>query len=116
MPKSNVTLNVTLELQHSEAASLDRQISGAVAENPRAVKGGGRDGPGQLHGLWRGSEVEWTPASGSPQLGGQGEVRTATIALHQLRSGERPARPSARPSGPQHAQLGGAGAMPAAGD
>ena len=32
MPKSNVTLNVTLELQHSDAASLYRQISGAVAE------------------------------------------------------------------------------------
>jgi hypothetical protein len=32
VPKSNVTLNVTLELQHSDAASLDRQISGAVAE------------------------------------------------------------------------------------
>lgn len=37
MPQSNVALNVTLDLQHSDAASLDRQISGAVAEVGRRL-------------------------------------------------------------------------------
>ena len=37
MPQSNVALNVTLDLQHSDAAYLDRQISGAVAEVGRQL-------------------------------------------------------------------------------
>jgi hypothetical protein len=37
VPQSNVTLNVSLDLQHSDAASLDRQISGAVAEVGRQL-------------------------------------------------------------------------------
>lgn len=38
MPQSNVvTFNVTLDLQHSDAASLDRQISRAVAEVGRQL-------------------------------------------------------------------------------
>ena len=37
MSQSNVALNVTLDLGHSDAASLDRQISGAVAEVGRQL-------------------------------------------------------------------------------
>ena len=37
MPKSTVTLQVTLDLQHADVASLDRQISGAVADVGREL-------------------------------------------------------------------------------
>jgi hypothetical protein len=124
VPKSNVTLNVTLDLQHSDAAALDRQISGAVAEVGQQLWTVVLD---QLKAVVEAERLNCRACGGTLKSNGRrprvhhtsvGKVSFERQRLRCLNCGQEtvPLDKGARPGGPHHAQPGGAGAMPAVGD
>lgn len=105
-PCTTFAVTVSLELEHCDAASLDRRISGAVAEVGRTlwkevlerlrqvVEAQPRPACPRMRGL---PEIEWAPSasSGAADVGGRGQLRAGALALHQLRPGT--GSPSIRP-------------------